>query len=119
MEAVAVRQLPHGAGLPRVRTLPDRARGERRLRVVLDPVQARMPGGAQDRRLMERGTCHICQLVTEIGWCGLCGHWFCEACRDAWFARGLEWVKELVGGRRDGCCGPGAEPPPALRGDLR
>jgi len=60
---------------------------------------------------VEHGLCHICQLAGEIGYCVLCEHWFCEGCRDAWFERGLAWVKELVGGRREGCCGPGALPP--------
>jgi hypothetical protein len=64
---------------------------------------------------MEFGKCHICKLHTEIAYCSKCGHHFCESCRSAWFSRGLEWVKELVGGRRDGCCGPDTD----MRGDAR
>lgn len=52
------------------------------------------------------GRCHLCQDRTEILFCPLCDHWFCSECRTRWFARGLEFVKQLAGGRLEGCCGP-------------
>jgi hypothetical protein len=64
----------------------------------------------------EFGTCHMCKVKADetgtqpearaIKFCPLCKHWFCKACRGNFFGRGLEAVKQLVGGRRDGCCGP-------------
>lgn len=52
------------------------------------------------------GRCHICQQLLEVRYCSACDHWFCEDCRGAYFSRGLAWLKELVGGKRAGCCGP-------------
>ena len=53
------------------------------------------------------GRCHICQdREAEIDYCSLCKHWFCDSCRGRWFARGLEFVKQLAGGPQPGCCGP-------------
>jgi hypothetical protein len=53
------------------------------------------------------GRCHLCQdRFAEIVYCGLCEHWFCESCRGRWFWRGLEFVRQLAGGRQPGCCGP-------------
>lgn len=56
---------------------------------------------------MRTGKCHICKAIKEdIKWCNLCKHWFCQACRRDYFHRGLEAVKELIGGTQPGCCGP-------------
>jgi len=39
----------------------------------------------------------------------MCGHYFCEECKslrnfkNVW-TRGIEAVKEVVGGKRSGCC---------------
>lgn len=52
------------------------------------------------------GRCHLCQDRVEILYCSICEHWFCEECRNRWFKRGLEFVKQLAGGRQPGCCGP-------------
>lgn len=53
------------------------------------------------------GRCHICSLDgVPIEYCDLCDHWFCTLCQDNWLWRGLEFVKELVGGRGVDCCGP-------------
>ncbi len=54
------------------------------------------------------GKCHICQEQTSIKYCSLCRHWFCDGCRDRWTDRGLAALKEFVGGRKAGCCGPQA-----------
>jgi hypothetical protein len=51
------------------------------------------------------GKCHLCKRILPIVYCGRCRHYFCEDCRHRWFDRGLEFVKQLVGGRRKGCCG--------------
>lgn len=52
------------------------------------------------------GKCHLCQEDKPILWCKLCQHWFCADCRRRYWSRGLEAVREMVGGRQDGCCGP-------------
>ena len=53
------------------------------------------------------GRCHLCQDRTaDVTYCALCDHWFCETCRKRWFGRGLAFVKQLVGGKLPGCCGP-------------
>lgn len=56
-----------------------------------------------------RGRCHICQGQEWIRYCELCRHWFCESCRERWFRRGIEFLKELTGAARPGCCGPRRE----------
>ena len=51
--------------------------------------------------------CHICKVrEDDVEYCSTCGHWFCGICRGAFFRRGLAWLKEFVGGKREGCCGP-------------
>jgi hypothetical protein len=67
-----------------------------------------MATAAQISYRPEIGRCHLCQdRHAEITYCELCEHWFCEACRERWFWRGLEFLKQLAGGRLPGCCGPG------------
>ena len=51
------------------------------------------------------GRCHLCGYAELVRYCDTCGHWFCEGCRDRYFDRGLEAIKELIGGRRPNCCG--------------
>ena len=51
------------------------------------------------------GRCHLCARKREVAYCEACDHWFCEACRDRWFDRTVEFVKQLVGGKHPGCCG--------------
>lgn len=55
------------------------------------------------------GKCHVCQQEKAIRHCPLCDHWFCGRCRWRLWPRGLGFVKELVGSRAEGCCGPGKE----------
>lgn len=52
------------------------------------------------------GRCHLCKIETAIAWCYSCEHWFCQKCKNRWFRRGLAFVKQLTGGKVDGCCGP-------------
>ena len=52
------------------------------------------------------GKCHICGQHCPIKFCPECDHWFCKPCRKRYFLRGIEFVKQLVGGKRSGCCGP-------------
>lgn len=52
------------------------------------------------------GLCHICEMIGQIKYCPICKHWFCRRCRSRFFARGLEFVKELIKGKQDNCCGP-------------
>lgn len=52
------------------------------------------------------GKCHICKDNTSIQYCSLCKHWFCADCRGKFFHRGLEAIKQAVGGKIEGCCGP-------------
>lgn len=52
------------------------------------------------------GKCHICKDTTTIRFCSLCNHWFCSDCRGKFFHRGLEAIKQVVGGKVEGCCGP-------------
>lgn len=52
------------------------------------------------------GRCHLCQDRKEIVYCSACQHFFCAECRERWWERGLEFVKRLVGGKIEGCCGP-------------
>lgn len=52
------------------------------------------------------GKCHLCEEMTNVFECELCGHWLCIKCQPRAFARGVAAFKELVGGRREGCCGP-------------
>ena len=54
---------------------------------------------------MPLGKCHLCRRLKEVTYCSICAHYFCETCRTKWFHRGLEFVKQLVGGRMPGCCG--------------
>ena len=52
------------------------------------------------------GKCHICKEMDKpICYCGKCKHWFCEGCRKDYFHRGIEAIKELIGGPSPGCCG--------------
>lgn len=53
-----------------------------------------------------RGVCHLCKDSGEVEFCSLCGHYFDAKCRARWWARGIEFVKQIVGGKYDGCCGP-------------
>lgn len=52
------------------------------------------------------GLCHICQMVGLIKYCPRCEHWFCRKCRLRFFHRGLEAIKQMIQGKREGCCGP-------------
>jgi hypothetical protein len=52
------------------------------------------------------GVCHLCQTTQQVRHCVKCDHWFCEACRRRWASRGLAAVKQMIGGREPGCCGP-------------
>lgn len=54
------------------------------------------------------GRCHLCQDPENVPivYCDSCDHWFCQGCQNRWFARGVEFLKQLTGGRNDGCCGP-------------
>lgn len=53
------------------------------------------------------GRCHLCQdRFAEIAYCSACEHWFCGDCRRRWFDRGIEFLRQLIGGRRADCCGP-------------
>ena len=52
------------------------------------------------------GKCHLCKFNNLIKFCQLCDHWFCKSCRNKFFWRGLEAVKELISGKTPGCCGP-------------
>lgn len=66
-----------------------------------------MATATQAQPLTGIGRCHICQdRFAEISYCDLCEHWFCDECRERWFSRGVEFLKQLVGGRNPGCCGP-------------
>ncbi len=51
------------------------------------------------------GKCHICKEQAWVGFCKLCDHWFCDKCRQKYWARGLAAVKQMVGGKTPGCCG--------------
>jgi hypothetical protein len=53
-----------------------------------------------------QGKCHICEEQKDIKWCGICQHWFCGDCRTKYWHRGLEAVKQMIGGKKPGCCGP-------------
>jgi hypothetical protein len=54
------------------------------------------------------GQCHFCPRghLTEVSFCGFCGHYFCETCRDRWGKRAIGFFNELVGGKTEDCCGP-------------
>jgi len=52
------------------------------------------------------GKCHICKEMDKpIAWCGKCEHWFCQECRRKYWSRGIEAIKQLIGGKVPGCCG--------------
>ena len=51
------------------------------------------------------GVCHICKETRSVKLCDLCNHYLCIKCRFS-PKRGYEFAKEIVFGRRDGCCGP-------------
>jgi hypothetical protein len=52
------------------------------------------------------GKCHICKEMDKpIAWCGKCQHWFCAECRRKYWHRGIEAIKQLIGGKTPGCCG--------------
>jgi hypothetical protein len=51
------------------------------------------------------GKCHFHEGIVEIEYCPACQHFFCEDCRRRYWARGLAAVKQMIGGRRKGCCG--------------
>jgi hypothetical protein len=54
-----------------------------------------------------KGRCHLCRRVKDdLAYCGDCDHYFCLSCRNRWFWRGWEFVKQLASGRRAECCGP-------------
>jgi hypothetical protein len=58
---------------------------------------------------IQRGKCHVCQVVKEdVGYCGLCCHWFCIDCEDDVVARVQEALMEQIQGSTPGCCGPEA-----------
>lgn len=50
------------------------------------------------------GICHLCKKLKNVDHCSACDHYFCEQCRGKYFERGFEAVKEMVGGKRPGCC---------------
>lgn len=53
------------------------------------------------------GKCHLCREEHAlIMYCKACDHWMCGVCRKKWFNRGLAALKEVLGGRQEGCCGP-------------
>ena len=52
------------------------------------------------------GKCHLCQKQKMVEYCGKCAHWFCDGCRKRYFDRGIAAVKQMIGGRKPGCCGP-------------
>lgn len=50
--------------------------------------------------------CHMCPTASdEVELCEACGHWFCPKCRHRWLARGAEYVRLLLFGSVQGCCG--------------
>ena len=53
----------------------------------------------------ERWQCCLCGSTSNVSNCPLCGHDFCENCRKAYFRRGLEAVRTLVGQSRLHCGG--------------
>ncbi len=55
------------------------------------------------------GKCHICGEWKSCGFCSLCCHWFCRECSSRIFARAAAAFEELVGGVKEGCCGPGRQ----------
>lgn len=66
--------------------------------------------------MSEWGLCHLCPKKgpRPIEFCSVCGHYFCSECRNRYWDRGLEAVKELVakafGSSPEGyCCGPEEE----------
>lgn len=80
-------------------------------RIVYDD---NVPGLEMDRHL---GLCHLCRTEHKPGaapkrpitYCGACRHWFCAEHRHRWFERGVEAIRQMVGGRKLGCCGPREE----------
>ena len=56
---------------------------------------------------MPSGICHLCdpKRITEVEFCSMCNHWFCDDCRRRYWARGLAAVKQMIGRKRKGCCG--------------
>lgn len=52
------------------------------------------------------GKCHICKEEKPISCCAWCEHFFCSDCRGVWWKRSLEAIKERIGGKHPGCCGP-------------
>lgn len=58
---------------------------------------------------MKIGKCHLCEPAAGnrvIRYCGACDHWFCSECRRKYWHRGWEAIKQLIGGKSPGCCGP-------------
>lgn len=49
--------------------------------------------------------CHECQEVLDCGYCRLCGHWLCRACKADLFARFQSAWKQMLKPRPN-CCGP-------------
>jgi len=50
------------------------------------------------------GACHLCKRLRDVQHCRDCDHYFCDDCRGKYFERGLEAIKQMVGGKRPGCC---------------
>lgn len=55
------------------------------------------------------GACHLCKRLRDVQLCQMCDHWFCGDCKTRRFNnlwnRGVEAVKQVVGGKKPGCCG--------------
>lgn len=70
------------------------------------------PGPTREDRRKDT-VCHMCKVKGDTsekscGYCPVCCHWFCKDCNGRIFARGMAAVKQMVGGRKQGCCGPEA-----------
>lgn len=49
--------------------------------------------------------CCMCGGIAGVKFCPICSHSFCENCRGAYFKRGIEAVRTLVGRSRLHCGG--------------
>lgn len=63
-------------------------------------------GHASDTTLALDVKCHICKKIKPCLFCSVCNHWFCKECKSKIFTRGIEAIKELLGGPTPNCCGP-------------
>lgn len=82
-----------------------------------DSIEPRPPIPEIDTTI---GICHMCRESTGITYCDMCEHWFCRECRDEWWRRPWEVIKQAIenvrvalGKEKGKCCGPDERSPGA------